>query len=148
MGWRGTAIARAEEQNPGRPDCPRHFMSKRNNAVWASLCLAAVMALAGCGKGSGTGSGSFAKAPPEIKAAWEKAVAADKANDYVTAVVGYRQILQQRDQLPEAAVSAATEASGKIYQRMVEASGKGDATARQALMTLMPSRERAPVPPR
>lgn len=105
------------------------------------LLLAASIALAGCGRGgSGTGGGGFESATPEIKAAWDKAVAADKANDYVPAILGYKQILQQRDQLSEAQVKAVEEASGKLMQRIVDASTKGDAAARQAISQLQPGR--------
>mgnify|MGYP001191669964 CR=1 FL=1 len=104
---------------------------------WMGLLLIAGIALAGCGKsGSGAGGGGFDKAPPEIKAAWEKAVAADRTNDYVTAIVGYKAILQERDTLPRELVKAAEEASGKVFQRVVAASQKGDPDARDAMATL------------
>jgi hypothetical protein len=105
------------------------------------LLLAVAIALAGCGKGgSRTGSGDFDKAPPEIKANWDKAVAADKANDFVPAVLGYKKILAQRDSLSAAQIKAVEEVSGKLMQRLVEASTKGDAAARQALIDLRPGR--------
>jgi hypothetical protein len=120
-----------------------YFMSKRHNAAWVSLFLAGAIALTGCGKGgSGTGGGGFNNASPEIQVAWDKAVAADKANDYVPAVLGYKQILSQRDQLSEPQVKAVEEASGKLMQRIVEASTKGDAAARQAISQLQPGRPR------
>ena len=116
-------------------------MSGRHNAGWMGLLLAAGIALAGCGKGgSGTGGSGFDNASPEIKAAWDKAVAADKANDYVPAVLGYKQILLQRDQLSEGQAKAVEDASGKLFQRLVEASSKDDPAARQALSQLQPSR--------
>ena len=132
------------DQNTGSEQAgvrPANFMNGRHNAGWMGLLLAAGIALAGCGKGgSGTGGSGFDNASPEIKAAWDKAVAADKANDYVPAVLGYKQILLQRDQLSEAQVKAVEEASGKLMQRIVEASTKGDAAARQAISQLQPGR--------
>jgi hypothetical protein len=123
-------------------------MSQRNNAAWVGLFVAIAIALTGCGKGgSGTGGGGFSNASPEIHAAWDKAVAADKANDYVPAILGYKQILQQRDQLSEAQVKAVEEASGKLMQRIVDASTKGDAAARQAISQLQPGRP-GPAAPR
>jgi hypothetical protein len=105
------------------------------------LLLAASMAFAGCGKGgSGTSGSGFDKAAPEIKAAWDKAVAADKANDYAPAILGYKQILLQRDQLSERQVKVVEEASGKLFQRLIEASSTGDPAARQALSQLQPGR--------
>jgi len=79
--------------------------------------------LAGCGKGGpGSGTSGFSSAAPEIKEAWDKAVVADKTNDYVPAVLGYKQILLQRDQLSPSQVKAVEEASSKLFQRLVEAS--------------------------
>ncbi len=123
-------------------------MSQRNNAAWLGLFVAIAIALTGCGKGgSGTAGGGFNNASPEIHAAWDKAVAADKANDYVPAILGYKQILQQRDQLSEAQVKTVEEASGKLMQRIVEASTKGNAAARQAISQLQPGRP-GPAAPR
>jgi hypothetical protein len=114
-----------------------NFMTNKNHAVWLNLLLIAGLALAGCGKGkSGSGAGGFESASPGIKAAWDRAVADDKANNYAPAVMGYKQILLQRDQLSPDQVKAAEEASGKLYQRLVEAAGKGDPAASQALTAL------------
>jgi hypothetical protein len=113
------------------------------HAVSMGLLLAVGIALAGCGKaGANSGANSFNNASPEIKAAWDKAVAADKANDYVPAVLGYKQVLMQRDQLSPTQVKAAEEASSKLFQRLVEASTKGDPAAREALGALTPGRDR------
>ena len=99
----------------------------------ACLLLTAI-ALAGCG--GAADSADFSKAPPEIKAAWERAVAADKTNGYVTASFEYKSILQYRDSLSPAQAQAVQEASGKLFQRLVEASTKGDPAAREALNAL------------
>jgi hypothetical protein len=61
---------------------------------------------------------------------------ADKANDYVAAVTGYKAILLQRDKLSEEQVKATQAASSSLYQRLVDAASKGDAAARQAVATL------------
>jgi hypothetical protein len=112
-------------------------MMNKIHAVWLSLLLIAGVALAGCGKGkSGSGAGGFDSASPGIKAAWAKAVADDKANNYAPAVMGYRQILLQRDQLSPDQAKAAEEAYGKVYQRLVDAADKGDPAAKQALAAL------------
>jgi hypothetical protein len=71
-------------------------------------------------RGSGSGASGFSSAAPEVKDAWDKAVAADKANDYVLAVLGYKQTLVQRDQLSASQVKAVEEASSKLFQRLVE----------------------------
>jgi hypothetical protein len=109
-------------------------------AAPASAFLIGCIVLAGCGKGaSGPGTSDFKGAPPEIKAAWDTALAADKANDYVPAVLGYKQILLQRDHLLPGQVKAVEDASGKLFQRLVEASTKGDPAARQAISQLRPT---------
>jgi hypothetical protein len=113
------------------------FMMNKSHAVWLSLLLIAGVALAGCGKGkSGSGAGGFDSASAGIKAAWAKAVEDDKANNYGPAVMGYRQILLQRDQLSPDQAKAAEEAYGKVYQRLVDAADKGDPAAKQALAAL------------
>ncbi len=128
------------------------MMTNRMNgtklAVWMGLLLAGAVGLAGCGQASSTDAKSFDSAPPEMKAAWDKAVAADKANDYVAGVTGYKQILLQRDQLSPGQLKAAESAYGKLMQRLLEASGKGDPAAQQALTALNPTRQRGPSPPR
>lgn len=56
----------------------------------SAVCLASALVLAGgCGnsapKLSTEQNQAFASAPVEVKQTWDKALAADKANDYVTA---------------------------------------------------------------
>ena len=116
-------------------------MTAKTFVVCTGVFLIGCLVLAGCGKGgSGSGTSDFSSAAPEIKEAWEKAVVADKANDYVPAVLGYKQILLQQDQLSPSQVKAVEEASSKLFQRLVEASTKGDPAARQALAQLQPTR--------
>ena len=112
-------------------------------AACMGAALVGSLVLAGCGqRGSGGGSGTFDSAPPEIREAWDKAVAADKTNDYVTAVLGYKQILAQQDRLPPNQAKVVQEASGNLFQRLVAASAKGDPAARQALAQLQPAPQR------
>lgn len=119
-------------------------MMGRIHAGWMCVVLAAGLALAGCGqKGGGS---SFNSAAPEIKATWDKAVAADRANDYLSAIAGYRQVLLHRDQLSPGQITAAEEASVKLFQRLADASSKGDPAAKQALAT-MREMERPQRPP-
>lgn len=119
----------------------REIMTAKTFVVCAGAFLIGCVVLAGCGKGgSSYGASGFDSATPAIKEAWDKAVAADKANDYVPAVRGYKQILMQRDQLSPSQVKAVDEASSKLFQRLVEAASKGDPAARQALSQLQPTR--------
>jgi hypothetical protein len=112
-------------------------MNNKYHSVWLALLLIAGVALGGCGKGkSGSGAGDFGSASPGIKAAWTKAVADDKANNYGPAFMGYKQILLQRDQLSPDQLKAAEEANAKLFQRMVDAADKGDQAAKDALAAL------------
>ena len=118
-------------------------MTPKAFAACTAAFLIGCVVLSGCGRGgSGGGADNFNNAPPGIKEAWDKAVAADKANDYVPAVLGYKQILAQRDQLPPKQVEKVEEASSKLFQRLVSASNQGDAAARPALSQLQPSPQR------
>jgi hypothetical protein len=118
-------------------------MSNRKHEVWLGLLLIAGTVMIGCGKGA-SGS-SFDSAPAEIKAAWTKAVADDKANSYESALLGYREVLAQPDQLSPGQLKAAEQASAKLYQRVAEARDKGDEAATQALAA-MRSRGRGQAP--
>jgi hypothetical protein len=123
-------------------------MTAKPFVVCMGVFLVGCVLLAGCGKGgSGSGTSGFGSAAPEIKEVWDKAVVADKTNDYVPAVLGYKQILLQRDQLSPSQVKAVEEASSKLFQRLVEASTKGDPAARQALSQLQPTRRGQGTPP-
>lgn len=114
------------------------MMTVKTFAVCATALLIGCVVLAGCGQGA-SGSSGFNGAPPELKAAWDRAVAADKTNDYVPAVLGYKQILLQRDQLSPSQVKVVEAASGKLFQRLVDASTRGDPAAKQALSQLQPA---------
>jgi len=117
-------------------------------AVWAGAFFIGSLLLTGCGKGSsGRGSGAFNAASPELKTAWETAIAADKTNDYVTATLAYKEILAQRDRLSPSQVTSVEEASGKLFQRLVTASVKGDPAAKQALSQLQPGASRPKAAP-
>jgi len=112
-------------------------MMGRNNAGWMGVVLAAGITLAGCGQaGSRAGGSGFNSAAPEIKATWDKAVAADRTDDYVPAVLGYKQVLRQRDQLSPDQLKTVEEASIKLLQRLANAASKGDPAAQQALATM------------
>lgn len=112
-------------------------MTKRNHAGWLGVLLAAALVLAGCHKA--INGNAFAGATPEIKAVWDKAVAADKANDYDTAISGYRQLLRERDQLSADQIKTVQDASNEFYQHLAEAARGGDAGARKALVNAFQS---------
>ena len=95
---------------------------------------------AGCGKQAAPSSQIFNQAAPEIKAAWEKASAADKANDYVTAVTGYRNLALQRDKLTHEQLVTVNDALLAINQRLSEAYNQGEPAAKQAYSKLFQNR--------
>ena len=101
------------------------------------LLLAIGLAATGCGKSdSQAGAKSFDKAAPEIKAVWDSAVAADKANDYVAAVTAYNRLSHNREQLSEGQSKALEAASRAFFQRLMEASRNGNPAAQQAFAAL------------
>ena len=108
--------------------------------AWAGLLALIGFTLAGCGRsGAGPDAQAFAKAAPEIKADWDAAVAADKANDYFTASVSYARVVQQESKLTPKQFEAALTASRELSARLSAAAEKGDAAAREALAKLMRS---------
>ena len=112
-------------------------MIKLHGSLVVGCLLLGAVLLPGCGKGDAQGSKAvFDGAPPEIRAAWNQAFTADKTNDYVPAVLGYRALLRDPSQLQPAQLAAIEEASGKLNQRLTTAALKGESGARQALAVL------------
>jgi hypothetical protein len=111
--------------------------NKRLNWL-AGLLLVVATLVTGCSKGGAQADArAFAKASPEIKADWERAVAADKANDYFAASTAYARIVRQETQLTPAQFQTALEASRLLAQRMSAAAEQGDGAAREAMRKLM-----------
>jgi hypothetical protein len=109
----------------------------RSGLLTLAVALLTGALFTGCHRASGPdGAAAFAHATPELKQAWDAAARADQANDYVNAVLGYKQLLRQSDQLKPEQFKAVEDASGKLYQRLVAAAQAGDAPARQAIATL------------
>lgn len=111
----------------------------------AGLLLSTILVVS-CRNGESVAANVFDSAPPDMKQAWDKAVAADQANDYVTAALGYRLLLQRTDQLQPDQLQAVEAASGKLFQRLVDASTTGDPAARRALNALGAMDRGRPVP--
>jgi len=100
--------------------------------ISVSILLALCGVWTGCGKKAATGDQLFNEASPEIKQAWEQASAADKANDYVTAITAYRKLALQRDKLSHEQIVAVNEAMSDANMRLSEAFKQGDAAAKEA----------------
>lgn len=80
---------------------------------------------------------AFKEASPEIKQAWEQGLAADKANDYLTASTNYRRLLTQS--ITSEQLVAVQTALGGLNYRINEAAANGDASARKVLEDLKES---------
>lgn len=113
-------------------------MSKTKRLAQLSLLMVVLALSASCGKsGAGAQNTAFDKAPPEIKADWDTAVAADKTNDYYTASTTYARILTQENKLTPKQLEVLESASRDLSQRLVAAAGNGDDAAKLALTKLM-----------
>ena len=95
-------------------------------------CMAAGLLFAACS--SSIDQTAFKGAAPEIKQVWDKAVTADKANNYVVANTNYVSLLSQPVS-PEQLAAVQT-ALGALNERMNVAAAKGDAAASKALADL------------
>lgn len=116
---------------PRRPAVARLIL-----AVFCSLALCGLWS--GCGKKPADPNQVFDSAPPETKAAWAQASAADKADDYVTAVTGYRNLALQGDKLTHEQIVTVNLALVAVNQRLYLAYTKGDAAAAAAYGQLFP----------
>ena len=107
------------------------IMTKKFCAVVGCLILA-VLFITGCSRKTATNATAFDQAAPDIKQAWDQGVAADKANDYFTAVTSFHTIMVQRDKLTDAQIEAVNAACLAVNQRMMAAANNGDAAAKAA----------------
>jgi hypothetical protein len=92
--------------------------------------------ISGCARKPTGGNLAFVKAPPEIKALWDQAVADDQTNNYVAAVTGYHAIMDQKARLTDEQIEAVNVAALVINQRLYVATTRGDAAAKEASMKL------------
>jgi hypothetical protein len=114
-------------------------MNTKQFLVWCGIILGACLVFVGCGKKGGGDIGSFDSAPPEIKALWNQATIADKANDYVNAATNYNQLVALESKLTPKQFDAVVTASRTFTQHMVDAANSGDDSAKKALAQLMQS---------
>jgi hypothetical protein len=122
---------------------PSLNMNVQKCLTWVGALLIVGFILAGCGKAGGkVDAQAFDKAPPEIKADWDAAVAADKANDYFTASIAYAKVMKQEAKLTPAQFDSVLTASRDLSQRLTTAAASGDAAAKAALAKLMASQKR------
>ena len=105
--------------------------------VVACLFTLAGLFVTGCSRKTAAGPSAFDQAAPDIKQAWDQGVAADKANDYYTAVTSFHIIMAQRDKITDAQIEAVNAACLAVNQRMMAAANNGDAAAKAASDTLI-----------
>jgi hypothetical protein len=123
----------------------KKFTSKIFTPAWPAACLAgAVLLVAGCGQKTATitpaQSSAFDSAPPEVKQAWDKALAADKANDYVTAEASLAGL--QKMILSDAQTQALNAEHDAFGERLMKAAEKNDPAAIQAVLNDRKSKTR------
>jgi hypothetical protein len=123
----------------------KKFSTKNFVSAATAGCVAGVMLLiAGCGqhpaKLTAEQSKAFDSAPAEVKQTWDKALAADKANDYVTAQTA----LDSLDQmiLSDPQRKALEVESGAFGLRLWQAAEKNDPAAVQAVQEINKSKNR------
>ena len=106
---------------------------------FVAACLLALAGLfvTGCSRKTVASASAFDQAAPEVKQAWDQAVAADKANDYYTAVTSYHTVMAQKDKLTDGQIETANAACLAVNQRMFAAASSGDEAAKAASAKLV-----------
>ena len=108
----------------------------RNYTWMVCLLLLGCGVVAGCSPKAPESSQAFSHAAPAIKQTWDKAVAEDKANDYVAAITDYHRLMAQRSSLSAGQLEVVNAAALAINQRLYAAANNGDAAARAASLKL------------
>jgi hypothetical protein len=125
-------------------------MTTRNRATNRALCqlslgVAAAVAWAGCGQSSvklsSADKQALDQAPPEVKQVWQRALAADKANDYTNALSLFDSL--QEMQLTEAQKQAVYKEREAFSQRLWQAAEKNDPAAVKAVQASQQNRRPA-----
>jgi len=113
-------------------------------ALQLSIITIALLLGVGCGnqipKLTSEESKSFESAPPEVKQTWDKALAADKANDYVTAQTALDGLSQMI--LSDQQKKALEIESGAFAVRLWQAAEKNDPAAIKAVQAINKSKDR------
>ena len=109
-----------------------------------SAVLAVVLLFsAGCGQKSAQLTAdqnkAFDNAPPEVKQTWDKALAADKANDYVAAQTALSSLSQMK--LSDQQQKVLEEERAAFGQRMMQAADKNDPGAIEAVKQALKNRK-------
>jgi len=117
----------------------------RSFIVKACLFCLFVSLLAGCGKSSDAiaskRSKAFDSASPQIKTAWENAVAAAKSHDYALAITGLNSLAADTNLTAEQ-LQAARDTGFAVSEEMRAAFNRGDENAKKAVEDLRQMRSR------
>lgn len=122
-------------------------MKKKSSKIFNLALLVAGLASAallvgGCGQKTATitsaQSSAFDSAPPDVKQAWDKALAADKANDYVTAAASLDSL--QKMILSDQQTQALSAERDAFNTRLMKALDKNDPAAIQAVQNSQKSK--------
>lgn len=119
---------------------PKHWLNPARPRLAVPLALLALLMLtaAGCGqrgvKLSSAQSKAFDSAPAEVQQAWTKALAADKANDYVNAQTLLDSLKQMS--LNEPQQQALDTERAAFGQRLWQAAEKNDPVAVKAVQEI------------
>jgi hypothetical protein len=110
---------------------------------WILLAIIAMMVVAGCTKKKTPDDigKAFATADAATKGNWDKAIAAYKTNDY-TGAITILQVLRIQPNLTPEQWNAAQETFSMVMSKAMEAAGRGDANAQQAMEILKQLRGR------
>ena len=128
-------------------------MTTKNPKTISAICrlflgVAAMLAWGGCGQSSLSSADkqAFEQASPEIKQVWQRALAADKADDYTNAISLFDNLTEM--QLNEAQKQALYKQREAFSQRLWKAAEKNNPAAVQAVQTSQTGRRAAsPTPP-
>lgn len=116
--------------------------AKSATTLHLGILAFALLLSAGCGnqapKLTATQTNAFDNAPTETKQTWEKALAADKANDYMTAATLLNNLEQTTLSDPQKQALEVERAN--FGQRLVQAAEKNDPAAIKALQSSGTSR--------
>ena len=119
------------------------FPSKPLTLTAAAVCLVGMALLvSGCGQKAATVTAEqtkvFDSAPPEAKQAWEKALAAENAKDYVAAQTAFTSLSQMI--LSDQQHKLLDDERAAFGQRLTEAADKNDPAAIEAVKMAMKNR--------
>jgi hypothetical protein len=139
--------------SPASSNCPSPQIKHLSRVPVIALPLAVVgfalmLLCAGCGPKAPTLSSqdmkAFESAPAEVKQTWEKALAADRANDYVNAAALLNSLEQMTLSDPQKqALAVERDAFG---QRLMKAAEKNDPAAVKAIQNSTSGRNEAQKP--